>query len=129
MLNDIKDQEIIVDSPLPRESMGQSSGSTPTLPYSHGQNVLSIPTSSPSTIPATSSPMSVPQNVTIEHFPLVSSFQTLITILHCNLLQYLFLILPLILILFYLLHWVPLYMATPFLLFILIQPLYLVLTP
>ena len=78
----MKDQEIIVDSPLPRESMGQSSGSTPTLPYSHGQAVLPISTSSPLTIPTASSPTSVPQNVTIEHFPLVSSFS-----LYCSLLQ------------------------------------------
>ena len=69
----MKDQEIIVDSPPPRESMGQSSGSTPTLPYSHGQAVLPISTSFPLTILTASSPTSVPQNVTIEHFPLVSS--------------------------------------------------------
>ena len=65
MLSDKKDQEIIVDSPLPRESMGQSSGSTPTLSYS-----LSVPLTS------TSSPMSVSPDVTIEHFPLVSSFSS-----------------------------------------------------
>ena len=68
LLSEMKDQEIIVDSPLPRESMGQSSGSTPTLPYSHGQAVLPI-----STIHTVSFSTSVPQNVTIEHFPLVSS--------------------------------------------------------
>ena len=54
MLSDMKDQEIIVDSPLPRENMGQA--------------VLPI-----STIPTASSPTSVPQNVTIEQFPLVFS--------------------------------------------------------
>ena len=55
--------------------------------------------------------------------------QAVFIILHCNLLQYLFVILLLILALSFLLHWVPLYMATLFLLFIIIQPLYLVLTP
>ena len=69
----MKDQEIIVDSPPPRESMGQSSGSTPTLPYSHRQAFLPISISSPLTIPTASFPTSVLQNVTTEHFPLVSS--------------------------------------------------------
>ena len=73
VLSDMTDQEIIVDSPPPRKSMGQSSGSSPTLPYSHGQAVLPISTFSPLTIPTASFPTSVPQNVTIEHFPLVSS--------------------------------------------------------
>ena len=73
MWSDIKDQEIIVDSSSLRESMGQSSGSTPTLPYSHGQAVLPISTSSHLTIPTASFPTSVFQNVTTEHFPLVSS--------------------------------------------------------
>ena len=68
VLSDMKDQEIIVDSPLQRESMGQSSGSTPTLPYSHRQAVLPI-----LTISTVSFCTSVPQNVTTEHFPLVSS--------------------------------------------------------
>ena len=40
MLKNKKDQEIIVDSPPPSESMSQSSDSSPTLPYSHGQVVL-----------------------------------------------------------------------------------------
>ena len=69
----MKDQEIIVDSPPPRESMSQSSGSTPTLPYSYGQAALPISTSSHLAIPTASFPTSVPQNVSIEHFPLVSS--------------------------------------------------------
>ena len=72
-MSDKKDQEIIVDSPPLRESMGQSSDSTPTLPYSHGQVVLPISSSSPSISSITSSPVSAPQNVTIKHFPLVSS--------------------------------------------------------
>ena len=72
MLSDKKDQEIIVDSSPPRESMGHSSDSTPNLPYSHGQAVLPTSTFSP-IVSVTSSPISVPQNVTIEHFPLVSS--------------------------------------------------------
>ena len=53
--------------------MGQSSGSTPTLPYSHGQASLLTSVSSPSTIPITSSSIFISQNVTIEHSPLVSS--------------------------------------------------------
>ena len=73
VLSDKKDQEIIVDSPPPRESMDQSSDSTPTLPYSHGQVVLPTSASSPSISSTTSSPVSAPQNVIIEHFPLVSS--------------------------------------------------------
>ena len=73
MLSNKKDQEIIVDSPPPRESMGQSSDSTLTLPYSHGQAVLPTSTSSPSVSSITSSPVSAPQNVTTEHFPLVFS--------------------------------------------------------
>ena len=54
--------------------MCQSSDSTPTLPYSHGQVVLPTSTSSPSIISITSSPVFAPhQNVAMEHFPLVSS--------------------------------------------------------
>ena len=62
-------------SPPPKESMGLSSGSIPTLPYSHGQADFSssTPTSSSIPIPSLSTPVS--QNVTIKHFPL-SSFSS-----------------------------------------------------
>ena len=73
MSSNKKDQEIIVDSPPSRECIGQSSNSTPTLPYSHGQVVLPTSTSSPSISSITSSPVSALQNITIEHLPLVSS--------------------------------------------------------
>ena len=65
--SDKKDQEITVVSPPPEESIGQSSGSTPTLPYSHGQANFSglIPPSS--SIPISSLPF--PQIfLTIPHF-------------------------------------------------------------
>ena len=126
MSNDKKDQEIIVVNPPSRESIGQSSDSTPTLPYSHGQAVLPTSTSISS---ITSSPVSAPRMLLLKTFPWFPPLQALFIILHCSLLQYLSLNLLLIVALFFLLHWVPLYMATPFLLFILIQPLYLVLTP
>ena len=114
VLSNMKDQEIHVDSPFPGESIGQSYGFTPTLLYSHGQAVLPISTSSPLTIPTASFlhlfPKMSLKNIFLWSPPLWTCF----TILHCNLLQHLFLILPLILALFYLLHWVPLYMATLF---------------
>ena len=129
MLSEKKDQEIIVDSPLPRESIGQSSDSTPTLPYSHGQAVLLL-------LPLLLQlslllPLLYlfPKMLLLNIFLWFPPLQVLLTILHCNLLRYLSLTLPLILILFYLLQWVPLYMAALFLPFILKQPPYLVLTP
>ena len=66
MLSDKEDQKIIVDSPLPRESMGQSSISTPTLPYSHGEAILPTSISSPSTIPTAPSSISISQNVSLQ---------------------------------------------------------------
>ena len=119
MLSNKKDQEIIVDNSPLRESMGQSSDSTPILPYSHGQAVLPTSTSSPSISSITSSPASAPQNGTFSAGFLLFKLSLPFFIATC-------LILLLILTLYYLLHWVPLYMATLFLLFILIQPLYLV---
>ena len=73
--SDKKDQEIIVVSPLPRENMGQSSGSTPTLPYSHGQADFSSLTPPSSSVPISSLPVPISQNVTVKHFPL-SSFSS-----------------------------------------------------
>ena len=73
--NDEKDQEIIVVSPPPKESICLSSGSTPTLPYSHGQADLSSLTPSSSSIDIPSLPIPISQNVTIKHFPL-SSFSS-----------------------------------------------------
>ena len=83
--SDEKDQEIIVVSPLPRENVGQSSGSTPTLPYSHGQADFSSLTPPSSSVPISSFPISISQNVTVKHlssssfssnFPHYSSFQS-----------------------------------------------------
>ena len=55
--------------------MGLSSGSTPTLPYSHGQTDFSSLTPSSSSIPIPSLPTPISQNVTLKHFPL-SSFSS-----------------------------------------------------
>ena len=52
--------------------MGLSSGSTPTLPYSHGQADFSSLTPPSSSIPIPSLPTPISQNVTIKHFPLSS---------------------------------------------------------
>ena len=62
-------------SPPPKESVGLSFGSTPTLPYSHGQADFSSLTPPSSSIPIPSLPTSISQNVTIKHFPL-SSFSS-----------------------------------------------------
>ena len=72
--SDEKDQKIIVVSPLPRENVGQSSGSAPTLPYSHGQSDFSSLTPPSSSVPISSLPMPISQNVTIKHFPLSSFY-------------------------------------------------------
>ena len=125
--SDEKDQEIIVVSPLPEENIGQTSGSTPILPYSHGQADFSSLTPPSSSIPISSLPMPISQNVTIKHFPLSSfssnfpyhsSFQSSSTSLPVPLL---------ILILFYFPPLVPPYKVTLFLLSILRLPLYLAL--
>ena len=55
--------------------MGQSSGSTPTLPYSHGQADFSSLTPPSSSVPISSLLMPISQNVTVKHFPL-SSFSS-----------------------------------------------------
>ena len=62
-------------SPPLKENVGLSSGSSPILPYSHGQANFSSLTSSSSSIPTPSLSMPISQNVTIKHFPL-SSFST-----------------------------------------------------
>ena len=62
-------------SPPPKESICLSSGSTPTLPYSHGQADFSSLTPPSSSIPIPSLPTPISQNVTIKHFPL-SSFSS-----------------------------------------------------
>ena len=54
--------------------VSQSSGSTPTLPYSHGQADFSSLTPPSSSVPTSSLPMPISQNVTINHFPLSSFF-------------------------------------------------------
>ena len=60
---------MVVSPPL-KENVGPSSGSTPTLPYSHGQANFSSLTPSSSSIPTPSLSMAISQNVTIRHFPL-----------------------------------------------------------
>ena len=59
-------------SPTLKENVGPSSGSTPTLPYSHGQANFPSLTPSFSFIPTPSLSTPISQNVTIRHFPLSS---------------------------------------------------------
>ena len=59
-------------SPPLKENIGPSSGSTPTLPYSHGQANFSSLTPSFSSIPTPFLSTPISQNVTIRHFPLSS---------------------------------------------------------
>ena len=59
-------------SPPLKENVGPSSGSTPTLPYFHGQANFPSLTLSSSFIPTPSLSIPISQNVTRRHFPLSS---------------------------------------------------------